>query len=147
MITEKDLAEFMTLQERLNNDDRFAKSIGAQLVEVCDGYACAKLTVAEQHLNGAGVCQGGVIYTLADLAFAAVANCHGILSLGISNTITFIKSAQLGETINAECIEQVNHHKLPYCDIKVSNEHGETLAIMTGLAYRMKKDFEFDSLM
>lgn len=137
----------MTLQERLNNDDRFAKSIGAQLVEVSDGYACAKLTIAEQHLNGAGVCQGGVIYTLADLAFAAVANCHGILSLGISNTITFIKSAQLGETINAECIEQVNHHKLPYCDIKVSNEHGETLAIMTGLAYRMKKDFEFDSLM
>lgn len=147
MIAEKDLAEVMTLQERLNNDDRFAKSIGAQLVEVSDGYACAKLTIAEQHLNGAGVCQGGVIYTLADLAFAAVANCHGILSLGISNTITFIKSAQLGEIIKAECIEQVNHHKLPYCDIKVSNEHGEILAIMTGLAYRMKKDFEFDSLM
>lgn len=137
----------MTLQERLNNDDRFAKSIGAQLVEVREGYARAWLTITEQHLNGAGVCQGGVIYTLADLAFAAVANCHGILSLGISNTITFIKSAQLGETINAECIEQVNHHKLPYCDIKVSNEQGETLAIMTGLAYRMKKDFEFDSLM
>ena len=137
----------MTLQERLNNDDRFAKSIGAQLVEVREGYARARLTVAEQPLNGAGVCQGGVIYTLADLAFAAVANCHGILSLGISNTITFIKSAQLGETINAECIEQVNHHKLPYCDIKVSNEQGETLAIMTGLAYRMKKNFDFDSLM
>ena len=93
------------------------------------------------------MCQGGVIYTLADLAFAAVANSHGILSLGISNTITFIKSAQLGETINAECIEQVNHHRLPYCDIKVSNEQGETLAIMTGLAYRMKQDFDFDSLM
>ena len=137
----------MTLQERLNNDDRFAKSIGAQLVEVREGYARARLTVAEQHLNGAGVCQGGVIYTLADLAFAAVANCHGILSLGISNTITFIKSAQLGETINAECIEQVNHHKLPYCDIKVSNEQGETLAIMTGLAYRMKKEFNFNELM
>lgn len=137
----------MTLQERLNNEDRFAKSIGAQLVEVREGYARARLTITELHLNGAGVCQGGVIYTLADLAFAAVANCHGILSLGISNTITFIKSAQLGETINAECIEQVNHHRLPYCDIKVSNEQGETLAIMTGLAYRMKKDFEFDTLM
>ena len=62
----------MTLQERLNNDDRFAKSIGAQLVEVREGYARARLTVEEQHLNGAGVCQGGVIYTLADLAFAAL---------------------------------------------------------------------------
>lgn len=137
----------MTLQERLNNEDRFAKSIGAQLVEVSDGYARAELTITEQHLNGAGVCQGGAIYTLADLAFAAVANCHGILSLGISNTITFTKSAQLGETIKAECVEQVNHHRLPYCDVKISNEKGEILAIMTGLAYRMKKDFEFDSLM
>ena len=137
----------MTLQERLNNDDKFAKSIGAQLIEVREGYACAELIVEDRHLNGAGVCQGGVIYTLADLAFAAVANSHGILSLGISNTITFIKSAQLGERIIAECIEQVNHHRLPYCDIKISNEQGEILAMMTGLAYRMKKDFEFDTLM
>ena len=137
----------MTLQERLNNDDKFAKSIGAQLTEVREGYACAKLTIEDRHLNGAGVCQGGVIYTLADLAFAAVANSHGILSLGISNTITFIKSAQLGETIKAECTEQVNHHRLPYCDIKVTNEQGEILAIVTGLGYRMKKDFNFDELM
>lgn len=137
----------MTLQERLNNDDKFAKSIGAQLTEVREGYACAKLTIEDRHLNGAGVCQGGVIYTLADLAFAAVANSHGILSLGISNTITFIKSAQLGETIKAECTEQVNHHRLPYCDIKVTNEQGEILAIVTGLGYRMKKEFNFDELM
>lgn len=137
----------MTLLERLNAEDRFAKSIGAQLTEVREGYSCAELTVEERHLNGAGVCQGGVIYTLADLAFAAVANSHGILTLGISNNITFVKSAQLGDHIKAECIEQVNHHKLPYCDIKVSNTQGETLAIMTGLAYRLKKDFQYDALM
>lgn len=137
----------MTLQERLNNDDKFAKSIGAQLTEVREGYACAELIVEDRHLNGAGVCQGGVMYTLADLAFAAVANSHGILSLGISNTITFIKSAQLGETIKAECTEQVNHHRLPYCDIKITNQQGDSLAIMTGLAYRLKQEFDFDSLM
>ena len=137
----------MTLKDRLNNEDKFAQSIGAQLTEVRQGYARAELTIEQHHLNGAGVCQGGVMYTLADLAFAAVANCHGILSLGISNTITFIKSAQLGEKIIAECSEQVNHHRLPYCDIKISNEKGEILAMMTGLAYRMKQEFDFDSLM
>lgn len=137
----------MTLLERLNAEDRFARSIGARLTEVREGYSCAELTVEERHLNGAGVCQGGVIYTLADLAFAAVANSRGILTLGISNNITFVKSAHLGDHIKAECIEQVNHHKLPYCDIKVSNAQGETLAIMTGLAYRLKKDFQYDALM
>ena len=137
----------MTLQERLNNEDRFAKSIGAQLTEVREGYACAELMIEEHHLNGAGVCQGGVMYTLADLSFAAVANSHGILSLGISNTITFIKSAHLGERIKAECTESVNHHRLPYCDIKISNGRGEILAMMTGLAHRMKNHFDFDKLM
>ncbi len=137
----------MTLLERLNNGDRFASSIGAHLTEVKEGSAKAQLTVEERHLNGGGVCQGGAIYTLADIAFAAVTNSHGILSLGISNTITFLKSAQLGDTITAECTELLNHHKLPYCDIKITNQHGELLAVMTGLAYRMKKDFPFDSLM
>ena len=89
----------MTLLEKLNTTDRFAQSIGAQLTEVKEGYAKAELTVEERHLNGAGVCQGGVMYTLADLAFAAVANGHGTLTLGISNTVTFLKSAQLGDHI------------------------------------------------
>lgn len=137
----------MTLLERLNNSDRFAKSIGAQLVEVREGYARAELTVGENHLNGAGVCQGGVMYTLADLAFAGVCNSHGTLTLGVNNAITFIKSGQLGETLTAEAVEVVNHHKLPYCDIKVKNDKGEILCSMTGMGYRLKKDYEFDALM
>jgi acyl-CoA thioesterase len=137
----------MTLLENLNENDKFAKGIGAQLTEVQIGFAKAELTVEEQHMNGAGVCQGGVIYTLADLAFAAVANCHGTLSLGISNTITFLKSAQKGEHITAECTELLDHHKLPYCNIEVKNEKGELIAVVTGLAYRMKRDFPFEQLM
>ena len=137
----------MTLLDTLNKNDRFAASIGAQLTEIREGYAKAELTVAEQHLNGAGVCQGGVIYTLADLAFAGVGNCHGILTLGINNSITFLKSAQKGDRLTAECTELLDHHKLPYCDIKVKNQHGELLAAMTGLAYRTKKDFPYEQLM
>lgn len=137
----------MTLLEHLNKNDRFAASIGAQLTTICEGYAKAELTVEERHLNGANVCQGGVMYTLADLAFAGVANCHGILTLGISNTITFLKSAKLGDHLTAECTEVLDHQKLPYCDIRVTNQNGEILAMVTGLAYRMRKDFPFDSLM
>ena len=130
----------MTLLESLNKGDRFAESIGAQLTEIREGYAKAELTVEERHLNGAGVCQGGVMYTLADLAFAGVANSRGILTVGVNNTITFVKSGQLGDHLVAECTETFDHHKLPYCDIKVMNQKGELLAAVTGLAYRTKKD-------
>lgn len=136
----------MTLKDRLNEGDHFAKMTGACLTEIREGYAKAELTVGEQHLNGAGVCQGGVFYTLADLAFAAVANSRGVVTLGISNTITFLKSAQLGDTLVAECTEILDHHRLPYCDIKVTNKKGEIVAVMTGLAYRLKQEFGYDSL-
>lgn len=137
----------MTLLEALNKGDRFAESIGAQLTEVREGYAKAELTVEERHLNGAGVCQGGVMYTLADLAFAGVANSRGMLTVGVNNTITFLKSGQLGDHLTAECMETLNHHKLPYCDIQVKNQNGELLAAVTGLAYRTKRDFPFEKLM
>ncbi|MCQ2229251.1 MAG: PaaI family thioesterase [Bacteroidales bacterium] len=137
----------MTLKDKFNEGDKFAKSIGAQLTEVFEGYACAELTVGENHINIAGVCQAGVIYTLAEFTFAAVANCHGTLSLGIQNTITFIQSAKLGDKLLAECKEVINHKKLPYCDIRVTNQDGELIAAATGLGYRMKEDFEFDVLM
>lgn len=137
----------MTLLEKLNFEDRFAASIGAHLTHVEEGLAKAEVIVEKRHLNGGGVCQGGVMYTLADLAFAAVANSRGILTLGISNTITFLKSAQLGDTITAECTEVLDHRKLPYCDIKIYNQDNELLAAMTGLAYRGNCDFPYEGLM
>lgn len=135
----------MTLLEKLNHDDCFARSIGARLTEVREGYSRAELVVEAHHINAAGVCQGGVMYTLADLAFAAVANSHKVLTLGVSNTITFVKSAQLGDVLVAECTEQYNHRRLPYCDMKVTNQRGEVLAFMTGLGYRLNREYEFDA--
>lgn len=137
----------MKLIDFLNTNDRFAASIGAKLTEVREGYARAELDVAENHINGAGVCQGGVYYTLADLTFAAVSNSRGVITLGISNTITFLKSAKLGDHLVAECIEVQDHHRLPYCDIKVSTSDGTLVAVMTGLAYRTRNPLEVDSLM
>ena len=129
----------MTLIEKLNSEDRFAKGIGAQLTELREGYARAELTVETRHLNGAGVCQGGVLYTLADLAFAGVANSRNVLTLGINNNITFIQSAQAGDRLIAECREVVDHHRLPYCDVQVRKADGTVVAVMTGLGYRLNK--------
>jgi len=137
----------MTLKDKLNEGDRFAKKSGAAIVELREGYARAQLTVGEDHLNAAGVCQGGVLYTLADLSFAAVANSRGIMTLGISNTITFLKSAKVGDVLTAECTELLNHQKLPYCDIRVTDQDGNLVAVMTGLAYRKHAEMPFDSLM
>ena len=75
----------------LNKGDRFAATNGMQLTEVREGYAGAEMKVEARHLNAAGVCQGGAYFTLADLAFGAVTNSHGNITLGIQNSITFLQ--------------------------------------------------------
>ena len=77
----------MTLKEFISQGDKFAAHAGARLVTVKDGYAKSQLTVAEKHLNAGGVCQGGAIFTLADVALAAVSNAGLQLTFAINSSI------------------------------------------------------------
>ena len=136
----------MTLKELLNNGDRFAKENGMQITEIREGYAKAEMDVEKRHLNGGGVCQGGALFTLADLAFAAVTNSHGLLTLGIQNSVSYVHSAQLGDHLTAEAIETADHKKLPFCTMTVKNQNDEVICIVTGMAYRKKAPMEYEGL-
>jgi len=137
----------MTLKEYLSQDDRFAANSGCILKEVREGYATAELTVTPEHLNAGGVCQGGVYFTLADIALAAVMNSHQGLTFGIENNIMFLRSAKVGDTLTAEATEVYNHHKIPYVDVRITNQRGELCCVVTGLAYRKDISLPIDGLM
>lgn len=125
----------MELIDYLNRYDRFAAGAGVRLEEIGDGYARAQMTVTEAHVNGANVCQGGAIFTLADLAFAAAVNSGGLMTVGTSNSITYLRSARIGDVLTAEA-RQEDHHKMPFCEIRVTNQDGLLVCVMTGSAYR-----------
>ncbi len=136
----------MTLKEFLNNGDVFAKNSGACITEIREGYARGEMTVTKAHLNAGGVCQGGALFTLADLVFAAISNSRGKLTFGLENTITFLHSAFEGDKLIAEAVETLNHHKIPFCEIKVRNQHGDLICSMTGIAYRKENPMNLDGL-
>ena len=127
----------MQLIDYLNQYDRFAAGAGVRLVEIGEGYARAQMTVTEAHVNGANVCQGGAIFTLADLAFAAAVNSGGLMTVGTSNSITYLRSARIGDVLTAEA-RQEDHHKMPFCEIRVTNQDGLLVCVMTGSAYRRR---------
>ena len=129
------------LKDFLNEGDRFAATNGMQLTEIREGYARAEMKVEARHLNAAGVCQGGAYFTLADLAFAAVTNSCGIVTLGIQNSITFLQSAHEGDTLVAEAYETFNHHRLPFCEMRITNQNGDLLCVVTGSAYRTRREW------
>jgi acyl-CoA thioesterase len=124
------------IQELLNKNDRFAANAGCRITEVDNQHAVAEMTVTSQHLNGGNVCQGGALFTLADLAIAALMNCQGQLTFGISNSIMFVSSAHEGDILRAEAVNVCNHHKIPSVEVRVTNQEGQLICHVTGMGYR-----------
>ena len=85
--------------------DRFATGIGVELLEVGEGRAVARLAVGPEHLNAAGVVQGGAVFTLADFAFAVASNSRGNVALAIEAHVTFVRAVRAG-VLRAEAREE-----------------------------------------
>ena len=125
--------------------DKFALQTGIELLEAGNGYAKASMEITPQHLNGGGVCQGGAIFTLADFAFAVACNSHGKFTVSINSSINIFKSEKQGK-LYAEAQELFNHSRLSNCEVKVTNENGELIALFNGVGYRKDIDLPFDAL-
>jgi acyl-CoA thioesterase len=126
----------MNIQEYLNKADRFAANTGCQITEVDERHAVAVMTVTNAHLNGGNVCQGGALFTLADLAIAALMNCRGQLTFGIHNSIMFVASAHEGDVLRAEAVNVSDHHKIPSVEVRVTNQDDVLICHVTGMGYR-----------
>lgn len=126
----------MDIKELLNKTDRFAAAAGCQILEFSDTHAVAVMKVTNTHLNGGNVCQGGAIFTLADLAIAALMNASGHLTFGISNSIMFVASAHEGDSLRAEAVFVSDHHKIPSVEVRVTNQDDALICHVTGMGYR-----------
>jgi acyl-CoA thioesterase len=126
----------MDIKELLNRTDRFAANAGCRIVEVDELHAVAEMTVTHEHLNGGNVCQGGALFTLADLAIAALMNCRGQLTFGINSSIMFVSSAKEGELLRAEAVSVADHPKIPAVEVRVTNQDGRLICHVTGMGYR-----------
>ena len=131
----------MTINEFLQGDN-FALFAGVELLETGNGYAKARMGIKPMHLNGGGVCQGGAIFTLADLAFAAATNSHARLTLSITSNINFFKAESKG-FLYAEAREVFSHKRLANCEVNITNEAGELIATFSGSGYRKDTELPF----
>jgi len=124
----------MTIKEFFKAD-RYAVFSGIELLEVEPGYAKARMEIREMHLNAGNVVQGGAIFTLADLAFAAAVNGYGNLAMSIETSIRYFKGVGSG-ILFAEARMVHIHKRLATFEVRVTNETDELIALFTATAYR-----------
>jgi len=117
------------------DEDRFAEFVGIRLTEVTPGSARAELEIGEEHLNGLGTAHGGVIFTLADIVFAAAANSHGVDAMAVNINISYFKALRKG-LLRAHAKEISLNRKLATYAVEVTDETGDRVAVFQGTAYR-----------
>jgi len=82
----------MDVIEKYFKNDNYANNLGVELVDVREGYAKVSMVVGDQHLNGVKILHGGVIFSLADVAFSIASNSYGTIAVAINANISFIKA-------------------------------------------------------
>jgi len=131
----------MDIIKEFSENDRFAKTLGIELIEVSKGSAKAKMKIKDIHLNSVNTVHGGAIFTLADFAFAIAANTHGNIAVALNVNISFLKAVSEG-TLIAEAEEVSINPKIATYAIRVLNENNELIATFHGMAYRKEKSLK-----
>jgi len=109
--------------------------LGQRVVSVAPGSAEVEMVVADDMVNSHGMCHGGLIFSLADTAFAYAVSSRNAASVTLSMTMHFVRGAKVGERLRAVAEVVRDGRRTGVCDVVVVA--GERLvAKATGTAFR-----------
>ena len=117
--------------------DAASQSLGMEVKEVRAGYARLTLLVRPDMLNGHAICHGGIVFSLADSAFAFACNSRNQSTVASGCSIDFIAPARSGDELTAEAMERALLGRIGIYDVTVTNQEGKTIALFRGRSYRV----------
>lgn len=130
--------------QQMLRHDAFSQWLGVELLALAPGTATLRMTVRAEMVNGFGVGHGGIVYALADSAFAFASNTHGRHALALTNTIHYPAPVQAGDVLTAHAIERTLTHRTGTYDVTVTRADGTEVAHFRGTVYRTSKPWEID---
>ena len=119
-------------------NDQASKHLGLILEKISPGHAEMTLLINKRHLNGHSICHGGIIFSLADSAFAFACNTYNESTVAQNNSITFIRPAFLKQKLTARACEVNKSGRSGIYDVSVTNESDEVIAQFRGHSRTIK---------
>jgi len=112
--------------------DRASAALG-MVVEVDEpGRAVVSMRVREDMTNGFAITHGGLVFALADTAFAIACNEDERMTVAAGADITFLKATRAGQTLRAEAVRRVVSGRTGLYDVTVTDEAGQAVAEFRG---------------
>lgn len=114
--------------------DRASAGLGMAITRIAPGEAEMTMRVEDRMVNGHGICHGGFVFALADSAFAFACNSFNRRTVAQSNSITYLRPAQLGDRLTARAAQTASAGRSGITDVVVSDQEGRQIAVFRGLS-------------
>jgi acyl-CoA thioesterase len=116
-------------------NDHAAQALGIRVDAVAPGFARICMRVRPDMLNGHGICHGGMLFALADTAFAVACNTYNAVTVAAAAAIDFLGPARSGDELVAEARELWRSRRSGIYEISVRDQRGATLALFRGRSH------------
>ena len=116
--------------------DKFAVSSGVTLDELSDDEAICSLNVSDNHKNAYGGVMGGVIFTLADFAFAVLSNQIHQPTVAQQVDIHYLSSPK-GDKLIAKATCRKNGRTSSIINVDISDDVGRDVAQFIGTGFKL----------
>jgi acyl-CoA thioesterase len=103
------------------SSDAATRMLGIEVTGSGPGWARAQMTVRDDMVNGHGTCHGGLIFSLADTAFACACNSWGPVTVAAGGDIVFVAPARIGDLLVAEASARARYGRNGVYDVTVTS--------------------------
>ena len=118
--------------ETMYANDAASRALGIRVDVPAAGRANATMTVRADMVNGFDVCHGGLLFTLADTAFAFACNGYDDRTFAAAASIDFLRPAHLGDDLRAQAREDYRGSKSGFYSVEICNQDGDVVAVFRG---------------
>ena len=115
--------------------DRAKEAFGIEIAELERGRAVLTMPVTDAMVNGFGITHGGLVFTLADTAFAYACNEDEHVTVASGADITCAKATHAGQTLTATAERRWKSGRNGIYDVAIVDETGETVAEFRGRSF------------
>jgi acyl-CoA thioesterase len=136
---DKSLTDKPQIVSKMLEADHFSKWMGMEIIDVKPNYCKISMRVRSDMLNGFGIAHGGVVFAMADSAFAFACNNSGKITLALDVSISFSKAGKEGDLLIAETRRVSHTRKTGIYLVEVKNQEDELLALFKGTCYVTEK--------
>ena len=117
--------------------DRASQVLGMTIESCGPGRATVSMRIRPDMVNGHRICHGGLIFALADSAFAFACNSHGHNTVAAGAAIEFLAPGREGDLLQAIAQERWRAGKAGIYEIEVRNQRDEMVALFRGRSHQV----------